>query len=217
MSTFFQTFCERPLTSVKSKRNRSAYLFKSNFVLNLNRSDAVVSRLLFYKNIARLLLRNFADNCCNYKANFLRWFPTRETEANYSYQPCFLIKKCLDDIQSEQRAYWQDNAWRKNQQCMLHIFINIVHLLIFVDKCWFKVTNLLFIILFMCIFKSGLAANECHESSKSTTKLVDILSVYLSCKGYYLVFLHYQLKFCGPKIFVDKCSKYSFRTLSWLF
>ena len=37
-------------------------------------------------------------------------------------------------------------------------------------------------------FKSGLAANECHESSKSTTKLVDILSVYLSCKGYYLVF-----------------------------
>ena len=55
---------------------------------------------------------------------------------------------------------------------MLYIFINIVHFLIFVDKSWFKVTYL-FIFSLMCIFKSGLAANECYESSKLTKKLVD--------------------------------------------
>ena len=70
---------------------------------------AVVSRLFFYKNVARLLLRNFADNLPKYKGNFLWGFPTNlrvfiVCEANYSYQFCYLIKKCLDDIQSEERA-----------------------------------------------------------------------------------------------------------------
>ena len=55
---------------------------------------------------------------------------------------------------------------------MLHIFINNVHFLIFIDKSSFKVTNL-FIFLFMFIFETGLAANKCYESSKLTKKLVD--------------------------------------------
>ena len=70
---------------------------------------AHVSRLFFYKNIARLLLRKFADNRPKYKANFLWWFPTNLKvfivfEAYYSYQFCYLIKKFRDDIQSEERA-----------------------------------------------------------------------------------------------------------------
>ena len=68
---------------------------------------AVVSRLFFYKNIARHLLRKFANNCHKYKANFLWWFPANlrvfiVCEANYSYQFCYLIKKCPDYIQSEE-------------------------------------------------------------------------------------------------------------------
>ena len=115
---------------------------------------SVASRLCFYKNIARPLLRNFADIFTNiklifsgdfphlhkYKANFLWRFPTNlrdliVCEANYSYQFCYLIKKCQDDAQEE--------AWRKNQQYVLHIFISIVHFLMSVDKWWFKVRNLL--------------------------------------------------------------------------
>ena len=70
---------------------------------------AVVSRLFFYKKIARHLLRKFADNSHEYKANFLWWFPANlrvfiVREANYSYQFCYLIKKCPDDIQNEERA-----------------------------------------------------------------------------------------------------------------
>ena len=69
----------------------------------------VVSRLFFYKNIARHLLRKFADNRNKYKADFLWWVPTNlrvfiVCEANYSYQFCYLIKKYPDDIQSEERA-----------------------------------------------------------------------------------------------------------------
>ena len=70
---------------------------------------ADVSRLFLYKNIARYLLRKFADNRHKYKANFLWWFPTNlrvliVCEANCSYQFCYLIKKCSDDIQNEDRA-----------------------------------------------------------------------------------------------------------------
>ena len=67
---------------------------------------ALVSRFFLYKNIARLLLRSFADNLHKYKANFHWWFPTNlrvfiVREANYSDQFCYLTKKCLDDIQSK--------------------------------------------------------------------------------------------------------------------
>ena len=75
---------------------------------------AVVSGLFFYKNIARLLLWNFADNLHKYKANFVWWFPTNlrvftVCEGNYSCQFCYFIKKknkikYLDNIQSEKRA-----------------------------------------------------------------------------------------------------------------
>ena len=70
---------------------------------------AVMSRLFFYKNIARHLLQKFADNRHKYKANFLWWFLTNlrvfiVCEVNYPYQICYLIKKCPDDIQSEERA-----------------------------------------------------------------------------------------------------------------
>ena len=70
---------------------------------------AVVSRFFFYKNIGRLLLRNFADNCHKCKANFLWLFPTNlkvftVCQANYLDQLCNLIKKCPNDIQSEERA-----------------------------------------------------------------------------------------------------------------
>ena len=69
---------------------------------------AVGSRLFFYKNIAQLLLRNFADNPHKYKANFLWRLSTNlrvfiVCEANYSYQ-FYLIKKCPDDFQSEEKA-----------------------------------------------------------------------------------------------------------------
>ena len=71
------------------------------------------------------------------------------------------------------RESWsQEDAWRKNREYLLHIFINNVHFLIFIDKSSFKVTNL-FIFPFMCIFETGLAANKCYESSKLTKKLVD--------------------------------------------
>ena len=70
---------------------------------------AVVPRLFFYKNIARHLLRKFVDNRHKYKTNFLWWVPTNlrvfiVSEVNYSYQFCYLIKKCTDDILSEERA-----------------------------------------------------------------------------------------------------------------
>ena len=70
---------------------------------------AVASMLFFYENIARHLLRKFADNCHKYRANFLWLFRTNlrafiVCEANYSYQFCCLIKKCPDDIQREERA-----------------------------------------------------------------------------------------------------------------
>ena len=80
-------------------------------------------------------------------------------------------KKMPDGIQSE-KSWLQEDAWRNNRQYMLHIFINVVHFLIFADKSWFKVTNL-FIFPFMCIFKSELAANECYEPSKLIKKLAD--------------------------------------------
>ena len=58
---------------------------------------AVVSRLFFYKNIARHLLRKFADNRQKYKADFFWLFPTNlrvfiVCEANCSNQFCYLIK-----------------------------------------------------------------------------------------------------------------------------
>ena len=70
---------------------------------------AAVSRLFFYKNIARHLLRKFADNRHKYKTDFLWLFPTNlrvfiVCEANYSNQFCYLIKKCPGNIQSEDRA-----------------------------------------------------------------------------------------------------------------
>ena len=69
---------------------------------------------------------------------------------------------------SEWRESWsQEGEWRKNPQNMLHIFINIVQFLITVDKCWSKVT---ICFLYLCILKSGFAANECYESSKLTIK-----------------------------------------------
>ena len=141
---------------------------------------AVVFRPFFYKNIAWLLLRNFADNVFKYKANFLCWFPTNFRvfivyEVNYSYQFCYSIKRCPDDIRVKRESWLQEGVWRKNRQHMLHIFINIVDFLIFVNKSWLKVTSL-FIYLFMCIFESGLAANECYESSNLTKKLVDSFS-----------------------------------------
>ena len=94
-----------------------------------------------------------------------------DSEANCSYQFCCFIKKCPYYIQSEE-SWSQEDAWRKNRQYMLHIFWNIVHFLIFVDKSSFKVTNLI-IFPFICSFKSGLAANEYYESSKLTKKLID--------------------------------------------
>ena len=132
---------------------------------------AVVSRLFFYKKIARHLLRKFADNSHEYKANFLWWFAANlrvfiVREANYSYQFCYLIKKCPDDIQNEERVSWsQKDAWRKNRQFMLHIFINILQFLIFVDKSWFKVRNLFIYLSIHVYFKVRLPANECYESS----------------------------------------------------
>ena len=75
---------------------------------------------------------------------------------------------------SEWRESWlQGNAWRENWQNILNTFINIVDFLIFVDKSWFKVTNYLFIFSFMCIFKPGLAVNECYEYSKLTKNFID--------------------------------------------
>ena len=76
---------------------------------------------------------------------------------------------------SEWGESWsQEDAWRKNRQYMLHIFINIVHFLIFVDINPDSRRQIyLFIITFMCIFKSELAANEFYETSKWTKKLVD--------------------------------------------
>ena len=72
---------------------------------------------------------------------------------------------------SKWRESWsQEDAWRKNWQYVLHVFINIVHFLIFVDKFWFKVTNF-FIFPPIGIFKSGFAANKCYESSRLTKKL----------------------------------------------
>ena len=132
---------------------------------------AIVSRLFLYKNIARLLLRNIADNLHRYKANFLWWFRTNfrlfiVREVNNSYQFCYLtIKKYAQMIFRVKRELIARRRMKKKP-------INIVHFLIFVDKSWFKVANL-FIFLFMCIFKWGLAANECYESSKLTKKLVD--------------------------------------------
>ena len=131
---------------------------------------AIASRLFLYKNIARLLLRNIADNLHRYKANFHWWFRTNlrlftVREANNSHQFCYLIKKNVRMIFRVKRELIARRRMKKKP-------INIVHFLIFVDKSWFKVTNL-FVFLFMCIFKWGLAANKCYESSKLTEKLVD--------------------------------------------
>ena len=80
-----------------------------------------------------------------------------------------LFNKKMPGWYSEWRVSWsQDNACGKNGQHTLHIFINIVHFLIFADKSWFKAANLS---RFMCIFKSGFAANRCFESSKLTIKV----------------------------------------------
>ena len=59
--------------------------------------------------MARLLLPKFADNRHKYKAGFLWWFSTNlrvfiVCEANCSYQFCYLIKKCPDDLESEEWA-----------------------------------------------------------------------------------------------------------------
>ena len=67
---------------------------------------AVVSGLFFYKNIVRHLLRKFTDNRHKYKANFLWGVPTNlrvviVCEANYSYQFCYLIKKCPVGVKRE--------------------------------------------------------------------------------------------------------------------
>ena len=75
---------------------------------------AVVASLFFYKNIARHLLRNFADNHYKYKANFLWGFPT-----NLEY--LIRVKRKLI-------------ARRRKKKGALHIFINIVYFLIFADK-----------------------------------------------------------------------------------
>ena len=67
----------------------------------------------------------------------------------------------------------EEDAWRKDQQFMLHSFINILHFLIFVDKSWFKVTNLFIYLSIYVYFKSGLPRKKCYESSKLTKNLLD--------------------------------------------
>ena len=63
----------------------------------------------FSVKILRDVCYESADNRHKYKANFLWWFLTTlrvfiVCEANYSYQFCYLMKNCSDDIQSEERA-----------------------------------------------------------------------------------------------------------------
>ena len=88
---------------------RHIYLKATLFWIWIGLMLAVVSRFFFYKNIARHLSRKFADNRHKYKASFLWWVPTNlrvfiVCEANYSNLFCYLIKKCKDDILSEERA-----------------------------------------------------------------------------------------------------------------
>ena len=108
----------------------------------------VVSRLFFYENIGRLLLRNLVDNLHKYKANFLWWFPTNLRvfifcEANYSYQFCYLIKKNALMIFSVKRELIPTKYREKEPDNICYIFfINTVYFLTFVNKYLFKVTNL---------------------------------------------------------------------------
>ena len=88
---------------------RHIYLKATLFWIWIGLMLAVVSRFFFYKNIARHLSRKFADNRHKYKASFLWWVPTNlrvfiVCEANFSNLFCYLIKKCKDDILSEERA-----------------------------------------------------------------------------------------------------------------
>ena len=77
---------------------------------------AVVSRLFFYKDIARLLLQNFGDNLHEYKANFLWWFHTNLIVF------IVLMKKCLDDIQREERADRKKTHEERNEN-IFYIFL----------------------------------------------------------------------------------------------
>ena len=139
------------------------------FSISIGLMLTVESRLFFYKNIARHLLRKFAVNVTNIKLIFsgdflLIWeylyFVKLITHINF-----LIWSKNTRMIFRVKRELIARRRMKKKS-------INIVHFLIFVDKFWFKVTNL-FVFLFMCIFKWGLAANECYESSKLTKKLVD--------------------------------------------
>ena len=71
-----------------------------------------------------------------------------------------------DSPQRERESWSQKDAWRKNRQFMLHIFINILQFLIFVDKSWFSARNLFIYLSIHVYFKVRLPANECYESSK---------------------------------------------------
>ena len=77
---------------------RHIYLKVALFWIWIGLMLAVVSRLFFHKNIARHMLRQFADNRYKYKANFLWWFLVNFRvfivyEANYSSQFVIWSKK----------------------------------------------------------------------------------------------------------------------------
>ena len=136
----------------------------------------MISTLFFYENIAQHLLQNIDDNHYKYKANLLWCFPSNfdsfiVCEASYSYQFHYLIKQCPDDIRVKRKLIARRH---KKKEPTIHIayFHKHVHVLIFVDKSWFKVTNLL-IFLSIHIFKSGLEASQYYESSKLNIKWVD--------------------------------------------
>ena len=117
---------------------------------------AVVSRLFFFKSIARRLLRNFADNLQKYKANFLWWFPTNLKvfiicEGNYSYQFRYFKKKFPNEIQSEEKAD-RKKTYAERTDYVSHIFINFVYFLIFADKSWFIVKSLFIYLLIHVYF-----------------------------------------------------------------
>ena len=133
---------------------------------------AVVSRVFFYKNIARLLLRNIPDNFRKYKANFLWWFRTNLRVLLISI--LLFNKKNARMIFSVKRELVARRRMKKQPTIYVTYFYKYCALL---DICrWILVQGnkiYLFIFPFMCISKSGLAANECYETSKLTRKLVD--------------------------------------------
>ena len=88
---------------------------------------AVVSRLFFDKNIVRRFLRNFADNFTNIKVIFSGDFPLIWKYLNiwkyYSNQFRYLISKCPDHIQSEERADRKKEAHEERTDNIYYKFL----------------------------------------------------------------------------------------------